>query len=323
MSYTYYQAKNPTTINITDEHVTESELPERLLELNNKTQNINADGTTLSNITTINSNKIGSPTVFRYNAVTPFIPIVSSAGTMEVGDRIDFHRVTTEEDYTVGIQVAALNRLSIRHNNTQYAGDLELGTTYYKNTGGTCSLYSNQHSNLQWINNSGVNTWIMDATTAGERWSTTRDNALTAYTRTTGMTYTTEPNTTTFSNNIVVPTINGKKIGAPQSFMYNNVTPFIPVIGTDGVMEVGRYIDFHYADTTYDFWTRLACVAQNTLEITGIGSMRMTRIDVSAGMALIAGNTLLRFFKTDNSTSMLTLNNDTNEATFLGNIYRQ
>jgi len=40
MSYTYYQAKNPTTINITDEHVTESELPERLLELNNKTQNI-------------------------------------------------------------------------------------------------------------------------------------------------------------------------------------------------------------------------------------------------------------------------------------------
>jgi len=37
MSYTYYQAKNPTTINITDEHVTESELPERLLELNRKT----------------------------------------------------------------------------------------------------------------------------------------------------------------------------------------------------------------------------------------------------------------------------------------------
>jgi len=40
MSYTYHRAKNPATINITDEHVTESELPERLLELNNKTQNI-------------------------------------------------------------------------------------------------------------------------------------------------------------------------------------------------------------------------------------------------------------------------------------------
>ena len=37
MSYTYYQAKNPTTININDEHVTETELPERLLELNRKT----------------------------------------------------------------------------------------------------------------------------------------------------------------------------------------------------------------------------------------------------------------------------------------------
>jgi len=35
MSYTYYQAKNPTTIN--DEVITESELSERLLELNNKT----------------------------------------------------------------------------------------------------------------------------------------------------------------------------------------------------------------------------------------------------------------------------------------------
>jgi len=38
MSYTYYQAKNPATIN--DEVITESELPERLLVLNNKTQNI-------------------------------------------------------------------------------------------------------------------------------------------------------------------------------------------------------------------------------------------------------------------------------------------
>jgi len=40
MSYTYYQAKNPATINITDEHVTESELPERLAELNRKTSAI-------------------------------------------------------------------------------------------------------------------------------------------------------------------------------------------------------------------------------------------------------------------------------------------
>jgi len=40
MSYTYYQANNPATININDEHVTESELPERLLELNNKTTTI-------------------------------------------------------------------------------------------------------------------------------------------------------------------------------------------------------------------------------------------------------------------------------------------
>jgi len=51
MSYTYHQAKNPATINITDEHVTESELPERLQSINsmldileNKTTNIIREG---------------------------------------------------------------------------------------------------------------------------------------------------------------------------------------------------------------------------------------------------------------------------------------
>jgi len=159
--------------------------------------------------TLIEGNRVGSPDIFRYDAVTPFIPIVGSDGITEVGHRIDFHRATNEEDYTVGLQVAALNRLSIRHNITAYAGDLELGTTFFRNTGGTCGLFSNHHSNLQWTNNAGVNTWIMDATTAGERWSTTRDNALAAFTRTTGMTYTPSveepdpvPARTTFAHNI-------------------------------------------------------------------------------------------------------------------------
>jgi len=45
MSYTYYQAKNPTTININDEHVTESELPERLQSINDKIKHMDDDGT--------------------------------------------------------------------------------------------------------------------------------------------------------------------------------------------------------------------------------------------------------------------------------------
>jgi len=53
-------------------------------------------------VDTLNEVKIGAPSVFRYDEVTPFIPIVGSDGIMEVGARIDFHRATNEEDYTVG-----------------------------------------------------------------------------------------------------------------------------------------------------------------------------------------------------------------------------
>jgi len=156
----------------------------------------------------LNGNKIGAPDIFRFDTVTPFIPVVNSSGIMEAGARIDFHRATNEEDYTVGIEVKSANLLAIRHTNTAYTGDLELGTTYYKNTSGSCKLLSNSSSNILWYNNSGTNVWIMDATSSGERWSTTRDNAAYAFTRTTGMTYTaatTEPVTpanTTFAHNI-------------------------------------------------------------------------------------------------------------------------
>jgi len=157
---------------------------------------------------TLNGNKIGAPNVFAYNNETPFIPVVGSNGIMETGNRIDFHRATNEEDYTVGLEVSGLNKLTIRHTNTTYAGDIELGTSYYRNANGTCRLSSNQHSNLMWYNNSGTNTWVCDATGNPEKWSTTRDNALAAFTRTTGMTHTlatTEPlapANTSFAHNI-------------------------------------------------------------------------------------------------------------------------
>jgi len=201
---------------------------------------LNTDGSLscAGNITTpsLNGNKIGSPAIFRYDAVTPFIPVVGSDGIMEVGARIDFQRVTTEEDYTVGLQVATLNRLSIRHNNTAYAGDLELGTTFFRNTGGTCSLYSNHHSNLQWANNSGVNTWIMDATTAGERWSTTRINATNASTRTTAMSYTApveeppSPSNTTIAGDLTVTgsihgTLSGSQTITHKTKYIRTITP--------------------------------------------------------------------------------------------------
>jgi len=159
-------------------------------------------------VDTLNSNKIGAPDIYRYDEITPFIPVVGSDGVMEVGDRIEFHRATNEEDYTVGLEIKSPNLLSVRHTNTTYAGDLEVGTTYYKNTVGTCRLSTNTSSNILWYNNAGNNIWICDATSIGERWSTTRDNALAVFTRTTGMTHTlatTEPvapANTTFAHNI-------------------------------------------------------------------------------------------------------------------------
>jgi len=115
-------------------------------------------------------------------------------------------------------------------------------------------------------------------------------------------------------------TINGNKIGAPASFKYNDEAPFIPVVGTDGVVEIGRYIDFHAADVNYDFWTRIMCVGQHVLEILGTSSMRMSRLDVSLGMSLRHGNTLMRFTGENTSVNMLTLDSNTNIATFLGNV---
>jgi len=159
----------------------------------------------------LNDNNIGSPDVYRYDNVTPFLPVVGSDGIMEVGARIDFHRATNEEDYTVGIEVKSTNLLSVRHTNPAYAGDLEVGTTYFRNTSGTCLLRSNNSSNMLWHNNAGTLLWICDATSSGERWSTTRDNALFAFTRTTGMTYTPAvvepspaPAVTNFTGNINV-----------------------------------------------------------------------------------------------------------------------
>jgi len=189
---------------------------------------INSDGTfsCIGNMTvpSLNGNNIGAPATFRYDAVTPFIPVVASTGIIEVGDRIDFHRVTTEEDYTVGLQVAALNRLSMRHNNTRYYGDLELGTTFYRNTSGLCQLQSNSSSNMLWFNNAGTNTWIMDSTSSGERWSTTRDNASTAFNRSTGIAY---------NNNFLLQTTDYTTATVISNHLHVNLNgmTYVPLLG--------------------------------------------------------------------------------------------
>jgi len=125
---------------------------------------------------------------------------------------------------------------------------------------------------------------------------------------------------TDISGNLTVGLLNGNKIGTPSSFIYNNYSPFIPVCDSNGVIEVGASIDFHDLSTEQDNRARISCVGSNILELSGTASMRMTRIDVSAGMALRTGYTVMKFTKSDPAINMLTLDATTDVATFLGNI---
>jgi len=309
MTVSVYQAMHqefPTNL-LAQELVLESELPERLQELNNKTQNINEDGTIMNNITsingnklnydsmqspcipiiestgqmtistrihfqgfigdpgdpfnptrhayldykmpdtlefvgettgiikaanittletktqyitasnnnttitgTLNGNKIGAPDTFAYTAETPYIPVCKANGTTEIGNRLDFHlNDSTSRDFSTCLTNTGSNQLSIQNTNGTTFGNLELSTITLRPSETTsCKLYANTASNLLWFNYAGVNTWVCDATSSLERWSTTRDNALNAITRTTGMTYTAattepvNPANTTFAGNI-------------------------------------------------------------------------------------------------------------------------
>lgn len=49
----------------------------------------------------------------------------------------------------------------------------------------------------------------------------------------------------------------------------------VGIVGTDGVMEIGRYIDFHHSDaTTADYSVRLDCESANVLNVVG-GSLEV------------------------------------------------
>jgi len=289
MSYTYYQAKNQ------EDQVTEEEFPIRLQTINSsinaleqKTDRITRDGDT----TTIP------------NIVTADIQIRDNGpdSSMRIST-IEGQAAAVIKNYTKLIECyGALTATNITSNNKNDIEALEDKTQNIIRIPGT-DEDPTSHTEIDGVS---------FQTTLGR--ITNIEGTLTK------VSYDPMEELVTISGKLTVNRLNGNKIGAPATFKYNDEAPFIPVVDVNDVIEVGRYIDFHAADTSHDFWTRLEYIGQNALEITGTGSMRMTRIDVSAGMALRTGNTLLRFMKTDNSTNMLTLNNDINEATFLGNI---
>lgn len=70
-------------------------------------------------------------------------------------------------------------------------------------------------------------------------------------------------NETTFTGNITADTFNGYHLGFNNRFY---TTPAIPFINNDLVMEVGRYIDFHYNTSTgTDYTSRLSITKPGTL----------------------------------------------------------
>jgi len=126
---------------------------------------------------------------------------------------------------------------------------------------------------------------------------------------------------TAIIGNLSVNNLNGFSIGPMGTFSVAEYSPFLVATNVDGVTEIGKILDFH--NTTgagEDYLTRISCLASGVLEITGTSSMRMSRIDISSGMSLRTGFTLMKFYKNDTTTSMLTLDATTNDATFLGNI---
>ena len=73
-------------------------------------------------------------------------------------------------------------------------------------------------------------------------------------------------NETTFNGNVTAGTFNGFHLGMNNSFYK---LPAIPIIRDDLVMEVGRYIDFHYNNSTsIDYKSRLSISSLGTLHFS-------------------------------------------------------
>jgi len=79
---------------------------------------------------------------------------------------------------------------------------------------------------------------------------------------------------TTNASDLSSGTIPSARIHRPESGDWFDGTP---VVGSDGVMEIGRYIDFHNTDTTTnDYDVRLDNSGSNQLDIqTGVGYIRL------------------------------------------------
>jgi len=289
MSYTYYQAKNQ------EDQVTESELPIRLQTINSsinaleqKTDKISRDGdtTTIPNIVTADIQ-------IRDNGPDSSMRISTIEGQAAVVIR---NNIKSIECY------GALTATNITSNNKN---DIE---SLQDKTQNIIRIPSTDEGDPSYTEIDGVS------------FQTTLARINNIEFTLSNVSYDPMLPSTDISGNLTVGLLNGNKIGTPSSFIYNNYSPFIPVCDASGIIEVGGSIDFHELTNEQDYRARLSCIGTNILELAGTASMRLTRIDVSVGMTLRSGNTLMKFTKSDPAINMLTLDATTDTATFLGNI---
>lgn len=94
----------------------------------------------------------------------------------------------------------------------------------------------------------------------------------------------------------------------------------IPLIGADGVMEVGKYIDFHNDNTTgSDFSTRLYCSGEHANNVSlpsASGTLALTSSNVASATKLATARTIWgqSFDGTGNVDGVLTINKDTTSS---------
>jgi len=178
MSYTYYQAKNPSSINIQDEHVTESELPERLATINYNLSLINStmSGISFEDDTTVfehnvsmtgklNGFQIGPLGTTQIPNQAPFLVGTNLDGVTEIGKHIDFHNIgnPSSEDYQTRLSSLSAGVLAINGTGSFQATriDTSLGMalrtgqslmSFYKNDASTIMLSLNASTDAATFN---------------------------------------------------------------------------------------------------------------------------------------------------------------------------
>jgi hypothetical protein len=127
------------------------------------------------------------------------------------------------------------------------------------------------------------------------------------------------------ASNLTSGTVNTARLNIPSSGDW--FSGGAAIVATDGVMEIGRYIDFHNTDTsTDDYHIRLDCESTSVLNVTGgtleVGGSRvLTVADEGSGNGIDAdtldGNHASAFLTTSGTAANSTLLNNLGSGSFL------